>query len=185
MARVSIQVSAAPTSGLPGWGPYLRGTGRAGAGLCRTLGLGLCCAALQGHATPETTGAAMACNVPRPAAPQAPARVAVWVDLSQPVPGTAAGAAGPATPTDGGAAATTALAMRQAVQAQQQAVASQLCALGATELARVTLVRNAIAVDLPVDALPLARQLPGVLRIRPVTHLHRVQPPGDAPPLRP
>jgi len=149
------------------------------------LGLGLCCVALQGHATSATPAAAVACPDPGHSAPQALGRVAVWVDLSLPVPGTAAATTGPAAPADGNATAGTTLAMRQAVLAQQQAVAAQLCALGATELARVTLVRNAIAVDLPVNALPLARQLPGVLRIRPITHLHRVQPPAAAPPLRP
>lgn len=117
--------------------------------------------------------------------PQALARVTVWVDLSLPVPGTAAAATGPAASPNGSQAPGAALAMRQAVLAQQQAVVAQLQALGATELGRVTLVRNAIAVELPAGALPLARQLPGVLRIRPVTHLHQVQPAPAMLPLRP
>lgn len=105
-----------------------------------------------------------------PGAPQATDRVAVWVDLSLPVPRAAAASDLPA--------------MRLAVQAQQEAVAAQLVALGATELARVMLVRNAIAVELPRHALPQVRQLPGVLQVRPVTHRHQVDLPA-ASPLRP
>ena len=114
--------------------------------------------------------AAAAVAAADPGAPPAADRVAVWVDLSLPVPRAAA--------------ASDVRAMRQALQAQQQAVAAQLDALGATELARVALVRNAIAVELPRQALPAVRQLPGVLRVRPVTHRHQVDRP-TADPLRP
>ncbi|GCL65188.1 hypothetical protein AQPW35_42690 [Rubrivivax pictus] len=132
-----------------------------GLGLC----VGLCCAGLPCRAGPVAAGTAAATG-----APQASDRVAVWVDLSLPVPRAAA--------------SSDVLAMRQAVEAQQHAVAAQLGALGATELARVLLVRNAIAVELPRHALPLVRQLPGVLRVRPVTHRHQVDVPA-ADPLRP
>lgn len=64
-----------------------------------------------------------------------------------------------------------------ALQAQQGAVSEQLRTLGATELARVYWVRNAIAAELPASAVDAARQLPGVLRVRPVTHPNRIDPP--------
>jgi hypothetical protein len=138
------------------------------------LRLGMCLAALPGHANPTDPAA---CAALGHAAPQTAARVAVWVDLSMPEPAPGAAAAAPSAtdPTTRAAA----LSMRQAVQAQQQAVAARLRALGGTELAQIVLVRNAIAVNLPADALACVRQWPGVLRVRPVTHRNRV----DAPPV--
>ena len=68
-------------------------------------------------------------------------------------------------------------AYRHALEAQQSRLSGQLRALGATELARVRLFRSAIAVELPASAVDEVRKLPGVLQVRPITHLHRVEPP--------
>jgi hypothetical protein len=93
-------------------------------------------------------------------------RVEVWVDLTLPALAAAPMASAPSCKD-----------RRHALGAQQAAVAEQLRALGATELARVQLVRNAIAVELPASAVDAVRKLPGVLRVRPVTHRHGIDPP--------
>ncbi|HEU0202145.1 MAG TPA: hypothetical protein VFR86_17145 [Burkholderiaceae bacterium] len=91
--------------------------------------------------------------------------VEVWVDLSEPPLAT--------LPRDARQARAD-LTMR--IGAQQNEVMVQLAALGAVELARVQHVRNALAVRLPVGALPQARAIPGVVNVRTVRHFRR-----DAP----
>lgn len=93
-----------------------------------------------------------------------PARVQVWVDLTMPA---AAAAVMPSSRA----------AYLHALNAQQELLADSLRAHGAVELARLRLVRNSIAVDLPAEAVDVVRQLPGVLWVRPVTHLHHIDPP--------
>lgn len=128
-------------------------------------------------ADPAPTARALPTVVPEPAQVEpgrrdttpASGRVEVWVDLTLP-----ALAAAP------GASASSCGARRRALEAQQTAVAEQLRALGAVELARVRLVRNAIAVELPASAVDEVRKLPGVLRVRPITHRHSIDPPPPA-----
>lgn len=81
--------------------------------------------------------------------------VAVWLDLDVPAlaslpRGDAAGRA----------------ALRQRIVQQQDAVMTGLAGLGATEVARVQQLRNAVAVRLPRAALAEARRIPGVHRLR-------------------
>jgi hypothetical protein len=59
---------------------------------------------------------------------------------------------------------------------QQARVMSQLHQLGAIELGRVQLLRNALAVRLPCAQLDAARRLPGVRRLRPVRDVPRPPP---------
>lgn len=61
------------------------------------------------------------------------------------------------------------------IERQQDEVMRQLVALGAIEQARVHIVRNALAVRIPVSALPQARAIAGVLAVTPVRHrdIHR------------
>lgn len=103
--------------------------------------------------------------VGRGAAP-ATGRAEVWVDLAMP------GLAAVPMPR-----ASMRSAYRHALEANQTALSGQLRALGATELARVHLFRSAIAVELPATAVDEVRKLPGVLQVRPITHLHRIDPP--------
>jgi hypothetical protein len=65
-------------------------------------------------------------------------------------------------------------ALRARIEKQQDEVMSQLAALGAKENARVTEVRNSIAVRIPSSALAEARALPGVVKVRPVKHRQRM-----------
>ena len=64
-------------------------------------------------------------------------------------------------------------ALRARIQNQQNEVIGQLASIGAEELARVTEVRNAIAVRMPSSELERARALPGVVKVRPVKHRKR------------
>ncbi|HEY0858345.1 MAG TPA: hypothetical protein VGE16_14875 [Albitalea sp.] len=61
------------------------------------------------------------------------------------------------------------------IERQQDDVMRQLAALGAVEHARVHIVRNALAVRIPVAALAQARLIDGVLAVTPVRHrdIHR------------
>lgn len=59
---------------------------------------------------------------------------------------------------------------REKIQTQQDQIASALRELGATELARVSIVRNALAICLPSRALDDVRRLQGVVKVRPVKH---------------
>lgn len=64
-------------------------------------------------------------------------------------------------------------AARQRVADQQDEVMRRLQALGAVEVARVRLLRNALAVRLPPEAVPAARQIPGVRGVSPVHDIER------------
>ncbi|HEU0202335.1 MAG TPA: S8 family serine peptidase, partial [Burkholderiaceae bacterium] len=64
----------------------------------------------------------------------------------------------------------TARAQRSAVLSQQAAVAANLSGLGGTELARVQVAHNAIAVRIDAQQLDQVAALPGVLAVRPVIH---------------
>ena len=83
-----------------------------------------------------------------------------WVDLSVPAP------APGATPAER-------VAQLARVDALQAEVLAALQALGAVELGRVRLVRNALAVALPAARVAPARAVPGVVRLRPLVHRHR------------
>ena len=61
-------------------------------------------------------------------------------------------------------------AQRRSIQAQQASVGERLAALGAKELARVSVAHNAIAVTIDAAQLQAASALPGVVRVRPVRH---------------
>lgn len=72
------------------------------------------------------------------------------------------------------AAVRTAMAQqRSTIQAQQNSVASSLKALGAVELARVSVATNAIAVSIDASQLRAIGTLPGVHRVRPVVHYEK------------
>ena len=79
----------------------------------------------------------------------------IWVDLSLPALATL-----PRDDRDGRSA------LRERIAHQQDAVMAQLCALGASELARVQQLRNAVAVRLPKAVLDAARRIAGVQRLR-------------------
>jgi hypothetical protein len=87
----------------------------------------------------------------------------VWIDLSVPPLSTQ-----PEQNLDARAA------LRDRIEKQQNEVMSQLTALGAKETARVHEVRNAIAVRIPASAIPRARTLPGVVKVRAVKHRQRM-----------
>jgi hypothetical protein len=91
--------------------------------------------------------------------------VDVWIDLTEPVP-------------RAGSDREQARLQRERVLRQQEAVATQLQRLHATELARVRHTGNAIAVRIDPAALDDVRALPGVRRVRPAVKLH---PPRTGP----
>lgn len=92
---------------------------------------------------------------------EAAATVEVWVQLSLPALVTV-------PPAEREAA-------RRRISQQQDAVMAALRELGATEQARVQVVRNALAVRVPRRALEQARGIDGVSTVTPVRHrdLHR------------
>lgn len=92
------------------------------------------------------------------------ATLEVWIDLSLPP-------LGEAKQEDPEARA----ALRARIAAQQDRVMAQLTSLGAKEIARVAIVRNAIAVRMPAAALAQARAIPGVVNVRAVKHRHRIE----------
>ena len=65
----------------------------------------------------------------------------------------------------------------KSVERQQEAVLTQLQALGAIELGRVARVHNAIAVSIDQAKLPEVRRLAGVRSVAPVRDIRR-DPPG-------
>jgi hypothetical protein len=79
----------------------------------------------------------------------------IWVDLSLPALAT--------LPRDD---RTGRSALRERIAHQQDAVMAQLSALGASELARVQQLRNALAVRLPKAVRDEARRIPGVQGLR-------------------
>lgn len=88
-----------------------------------------------------------------------------WVDLSEPPLGRRD------APPD----------VQARLRRQQDQVMAALRSIGGVEIGRVSLVRNAIAVRLPGEALAGARRIDGVVRLSPVRHRHR----HDAPAQRP
>lgn len=74
---------------------------------------------------------------------------------------------------EGSTIAAAMVAHRASVMAQQAATAARLSALGATELGRVQVAHNAIAVTIDAALLPELARLPGVLRVRPVIHYEK------------
>ncbi len=83
-------------------------------------------------------------------------RVDVWVVLTEP-PVSASNAAG----------------QLEKVKQQQDRVMKQLEALGATELARVTLANNAIAVSIDPSKVGDAKRIPGVRSVSRVQNIQR------------
>lgn len=67
-------------------------------------------------------------------------------------------------------------ALQRRIEAQQEQVLVALRALGAVELGRVQLLRNALAVRLPSAKLPAARRIPGVRVVQPVRNVERDPP---------
>lgn len=68
--------------------------------------------------------------------------------------------------------------LQQRIQAQQEQVMSALRTLGAQELGRVQVLRNALAVRLPRSQVDVARSLPGVRSVSVVRDVPR----GPLPP---
>ena len=102
--------------------------------------------------------------------------VDVWVALSDPSVAafraqrlTALGLEGRARAMSAaGGLRSQALAHRQSLRVAQDAIAAQLKALGASELGRVAMAHNAVAVRVDAAALKAIAALPGVLKVRPV-----------------
>lgn len=92
-----------------------------------------------------------------------PESVEVWVALSVP-----ALASLPAEATEQRAA------LRERILEQQNDVMEKLVALGAVESGRLQQVSNALAVRLPVAAIPNVKKIDGVTAVRPVTHRNRI-----------
>ena len=103
---------------------------------------------------------------PASAAPRSGGWVEVWIDLAMP----SVSAMPSLTPEER-------VAYARAIDARQSALIEQLRPWGAEERGRVTIVRNAVAVEVPESVLDEIRRLPGVARVRKVTHPHRI----DAP----
>jgi len=101
-----------------------------------------------------TVGAAMSVLS---ATAQSGPRVEVWVVLTEPPSSSATGNV-------------------EAVKKQQQAVLGDLKALGAVELGRVSVIRNAIAVAIDEAKLPEVKQLSGVRSVSPVRNIERDPP---------
>ncbi len=92
-------------------------------------------------------------------------KVDVWVVLTEPpVAGSPAG-------------------QLERVKQQQDRVMAELKALGATELARVTLAKNALAVTIDSSKLPEAKRISGVRGVTAVKHLES-DPLPPPPPVR-
>jgi len=91
-------------------------------------------------------------------------RIDVWVLLTEPPI-----ASGTSTP--------------ESVTQQQQAVMAALKALGAVELGRVSMARNAIAVSIDEAKLPEVKRLSGVRSVSPVRDIMR-DPVPPTPPVR-
>lgn len=92
--------------------------------------------------------------------------IQVWVDLCR----------SPLPPRGGAASAPSAEALRE-LSRRQDELMQRMQALGAVEIARVRIVRQAIAVDVPVRQLDALRALDGVCGVSPIRHPER--PPPD------
>lgn len=103
----------------------------------------------------------------QPAAPSSHSacaqRAEFWLDLSEP----ALSSIGYDRPAERAA-------LMARIDHQQDEVLARVRELGGEELARVKEVRNAVAVRLKAQAVSQARQIPGVLRVRPVQHRNRI-----------
>jgi hypothetical protein len=143
--------------------------------ITRLLALG---AALAAPAILSTAGAPPGAAEPRPAPatatadgqPRAPASQSTcaqcaefWLDLSEPT----LSSIGHDQPAERAA-------LLARIDRQQNEVLARVHELGGEEVARVKEVRNAVAVTLPAQAVPQARRIPGVLRVRSVQHRNRV-----------
>jgi hypothetical protein len=89
-------------------------------------------------------------------------QVEVWVVLSEPP------VAG--SPTAG---------QLERVQRQQDQVMAELRALGATEVARVALANNALAITIDSSKLPEAKRISGVRSVSRVRNIEREPPPAS------
>lgn len=131
--------------------------------LCRRL------AALTLSAACPLSSAAQAAHMSGPdsaggvssAPPAGPAQVQVWVELAGPPIGRRPGPDAPRPAT---------------VDAHQDELMARMRALGAVELGRVRIVRNAIAVEIAADRVDALRALQGVRRVSPVHHVGRPAP---------
>lgn len=89
--------------------------------------------------------------------------VEVWVVLSEPALST--------LPRD---ATEQRSALRERIRKQQNDVMAQLVALGAAETGRTQQVSNALAVTLPAAAIEAVKKIDGVIKVRIVTHVNRI-----------
>jgi len=89
-------------------------------------------------------------------------QVEVWVVLSEP-------------PVAGSQTA----GQLERVKRQQERVMAELRALGATELARVALANNALAVTIDSSKLPEAKRISGVRSVSRVRNIEREPPPPN------
>jgi hypothetical protein len=103
--------------------------------------------------------------VSRPTEATSQERVDVWVELDVP-PLASVPPGHPEQRT----------ALRQRIAEQQDAVAAGLSQLGGIELGRVQLLRNAVAVRLPINQIAEAHRIPGVHGVRPVRNAERPPP---------
>lgn len=71
-------------------------------------------------------------------------------------------------------------AARAALDAQQTAVLTRVRALGGQELARVRVVRNAVAVSIPAARLADVASIEGVVRVSALQHRMHVLPAASA-----
>jgi hypothetical protein len=136
--------------------------------------LALWVAALAAAAGPASAAVGPCADSSRPAAasdapPAEPSRHACadrgefWLDLSEP----ALASIGHDRPAERAA-------LLARIERQQDEVLARVRELGGEETARIKEVRNAVAVKLPAQTAARARQIPGVLRVRPVQHRNRI-----------
>ncbi len=111
-------------------------------------------------------GPAMPPLQPASAALRSGGRVEVWIDLAMP----SVSAMPSLTPEER-------VAYGRAIDARQSALIEQLRPWDAEERGRVTIIRNAIVVEVPEPALDEIRRLPGVARVQKVLHPHRINAP--------
>ena len=139
---------------------------------CRGAHWALCLAFVPAFAAPDKSpgspgDAATSPPLSRPTPPSAPgpARLALWVDLSE-----------PALVTVSRNSDIDREAQRRRIQAEQHRVGTVLRSLGAIERGRIQQLRNSIAVDLPREQVDAARRIPGVRALRTVRDIDRAPP---------
>jgi hypothetical protein len=128
------------------------------AGLLATLALGLSMTFAPVQAAADGSASATA---------QANA-ISVWVELDAPALSSLHGASKAERET-----------LRQRIDAQQDAVMLQLRELGAQEQARVQVLRNALAVRIPLQQVEAARQIAGVRSVKRIRHMQVAPPARD------